>query len=173
MKSEQKFFFITSLHTGIYGICFLVFWLLSYLDEFSFNLNDRKIFRFIGVLFGIFLIPNSIILPLLIRKLHPIFHEQVKQFYKDIRSVKKIQKIGFGVILSGAVICILTFILQGFNIIFISSIFYEGLIDFIFYSSMALILGGSFIFFFFFYKKNMKAKSWRELIDGINEEEEK
>jgi len=38
---------------------------------------------------------------------------------------------------------------------------------------MALILGGSFFFFFFFFKKNMKAKSWRELIDGINEEEEK
>lgn len=143
------------------------------MDEFSFNLNDRKIFRFIGVLFGTLLVPNSIILPFLIRKLNPVFHEQVKQLNKDIRSVKKIQKIGFIVFLSGTLVCILSLILQAFNLIFIVSIYLEDLIDFIFYLGIAFILGGSLLFLLLFGKEKMKAKSWRELIDGINEEEEK
>ena len=165
MKSSQKFYFAIGLHVGIYCFFYVLFDILSTLDLFSFSLLERKIFKFISYLFIILMIPNCIILAFLIRKLEPLFHEQVKLFYKVIRSVKKIQKIGFVVTLSGVAFCIVFLLLQAYNLLFTSSVYFEVIFDFFVYLGMALILGGALIFVLFFGKEKLKAKSWREIID--------
>ena len=95
-------------------------------------------------------VPNCIILAILIRKVYPSFHEQGKQFYKDIKSVKKIQKIGLVIAVSGVAFFIVSLILTFYNLIFIDSIYLEDLFDFFYYLSLAVALGGILIFVLFF-----------------------
>ena len=166
MKPRHKFIFILILHNGIYIFLAVLFWILSTSYKFSFNLLERRIFNFLSDLFMILWVPNCIILAILIRKVYPSFHEQGKQFYKDIKSVKKIQKIGLVIAVSGVAFFIVSLILTFYNLIFIDSIYLEDLFDFFYYLSLAVALGGILIFVLFFGKKKMKAKSWRELIDG-------
>lgn len=166
MKPRQKFIFFISLHNGIYLFLWLLFWILSTSYIFSFNLLERRIFNFLSVLFILLMVPNCLILAILIRKVYPSFHEQGKQFYKDIKSVKKIQKKGLVIAVSGVAFFIVSNLLQTYNLVFMDSIYLEVLFDFFYYLSLALILGGTLIFVLFFGKKKMKAKSWRELIDS-------
>jgi len=113
--------------------------------------------------------PDCIILAFLIVKIDPKYHEEVKQFYNDIRSVKTIQKIGLVVALSGAAIFTISLLLAIYNLVFLDSVYLEGLFGSLYFLGLALILGGTLFFVLFFGKKKLKAKTWRELIDGINE----
>lgn len=168
-KTQLKFIIILFLHNGISIFIFLLFRILSTSNNFSFTRLEQRIFFFLSDLFIILMTPDCIILAFLIVKIDPKYHEEVKQFYNDIRSVKTIQKIGLVVALSGAAIFIISLLLAIYNLVFLDSVYLEGLFGSLYFLGLALILGGTLFFVLFFGKKKLKAKTWRELIDGINE----
>ncbi len=162
MKSEHKYILILIGVLMFFTIIWLIFDLLLPSDLFNFGQFEQKVFHLIGYTSFVLIIPCYLVVAIILRKYEPKVDEQIKWFLKAMKKVKKIQKIGFWMMIIG------TLLIATFYIIPIYTIIITGTLEFdyapLIYISSGIAIVGAALFLLTFDKEKRKgAKTFKDL----------
>jgi hypothetical protein len=174
MDKSIRVLLVEAIFAIFFAACSFIFYVLSSSYLFNFTYFERKTFGFISTTSFVLMIPIPLFLAMFILSRRPEFKTDYARFKKQIKSLKKIQKIGLVLVISGLLLLAISFIVP----IYLD--FFYGFVPFKLIYEIFFILGPNFfafglVFFilFFGFKKLKQAKTWSDLFKNEEFQKEK
>lgn len=164
MEIIKKIYMIMIINIIFFAISYFTFWGLSVSYLFDFTQIERKIFWLISSTSLTLMFPTTFIMLIIVGRKSPQLIKSYAEIKRNFKSLKKIQKCGLIIMISGLIFLAIGFIVPIYLRFFYGFVPFEPLFIIIFYIGPDFFLSGLTLFLIFFGRKKWKrAKTWSDL----------
>lgn len=164
MEIIKKIYIIMIINIIFFAICYFAFWGLSASYLFDFTQFERKVFWLISSTSLTLLFPTTFLILIIIGRKSPELIKSYTEIKQNFKSLKKIQKFGLTIMITGLIFLAIGFIVPIYLRFFYGFVPLEPLFIIIFYIGPDFFLSGLTLFLIFFGRKKWKrAKTWSDL----------